>query len=186
MSEHQTSSARNEAQHATSIFVDRIRKDAVNKFEDWLDNIHKDARKAKGFVDVSSIRTDAAQSAEFVTLLTFDSQQSLTDWVQSEQSQTWLSHLPGLLQEQQTSASTTGLGLWTTPGIAAAPFWKQVVLGTITVYPAVIGLNYGLNPLIGHLPTNLSILIVVIILSALLTWPIMPLAIHLLRNWLKG
>ena len=81
-----------------------------------------------------------------------------------------------------------GLGMWVdhaegmTPNLP--PIWKRLVLSVLAVYPMLMFLT-ALSALItGALPQPAQVLITVIVLSALLTWPIMPWLSKALRPWL--
>ncbi len=63
-------------------------------------------------------------------------------------------------------------------------FWKSVVLSISLVYPMIVLLDWLLDPIIGGLPTYAQIFVIVVALSTLLTWPIMPCATRLLKGWL--
>ncbi len=82
-----------------------------------------------------------------------------------------------------------GLELWfdrptTTRDLKEPPLWKQVIIGVVCVYPLVLLLNWGLGPVTQGIPKELAVLINVIILSTLLTYPVMPWVTRLLRAWL--
>ncbi|MGZ0187855.1 MAG: hypothetical protein ACKVH0_07600, partial [Alphaproteobacteria bacterium] len=81
-----------------------------------------------------------------------------------------------------------GLGIWVdhAKGVEPRmpPAWKRIVLSVIAVYPMLMLLSTLGAPIIGDLPQPLQVLIVVVVLSALLTWPIMPWLSKALRPWL--
>ena len=84
----------------------------------------------------------------------------------------------------------TGLGMWVDhpEGLAPnlPPAWKRVVMSVVAVYPMLM-LLMGLSaPITGGLPQFLQVLIMVIVLSALLTWPITPWLSMVLRPWLMA
>ena len=81
-----------------------------------------------------------------------------------------------------------GLGMWIDhiegkePSLP--PFWKRITLSVIAVYPVLMILSALSAPIIKGLPQFLQVLIIVTLLSALLTWPIMPWLSKILRPWL--
>lgn len=180
-----------ETEPVTVIFVDRIRAEAENKFRVWINGIHAETRACRGFLDVTTIRGVRSGKIEFTTLLKFDTQAHLTQWLDSEANTQWVKALPGLLDEPQFRDTKSGSNPWFALPTAAQggpsnqpALWKQTLLGIVTVYPMILLLNYLLNPIIGNWPTHLAILLVVVILSALLTYPIMPFTTLVLRRWL--
>jgi antibiotic biosynthesis monooxygenase (ABM) superfamily enzyme len=60
----------------------------------------------------------------------------------------------------------------------------MVIVGTMAVYPLILLVNQLAGPFIGTLPDKLSLLISVVLVSALLTWPVMPWLTKLLGFWL--
>ncbi|SLN33883.1 hypothetical protein RUM8411_01470 [Ruegeria meonggei] len=65
------------------------------------------------------------------------------------------------------------------------PFWKQLVLSVLGVYPTLVLLRLITEPVVGELPPLLGIFVIVTLLSALLINPIMPMLSRLLQPWLS-
>lgn len=172
----------------TVMFVDAVEPGKQDAFLEWSRCIHEEAEKFDGFQDVTIIQSDENDSARFMTLLRFDNQDNLQKWMQSENSERWVSDLSGILREPEVTADGSGSNLWfkfdNRPKENKPPLWKEVVLGTAVVYPMILILNFLMSPLIGGLPTNAAIFVVVVVLSALLANPIMPLANKVLGAWL--
>lgn len=61
-----------------------------------------------------------------------------------------------------------------------------MAMSAAAVYPMLMLLMALSSPIIGGLPQFLQVLIIVIVLSALLTWPIMPWLSKVLRPWLMA
>lgn len=126
---------------------------------------------------------------EYIALVKFDHHQNLQNWRESENVVNWVEQLPKYLSSSTHVQKAAGLELWfTRPRILMSakppPFWKQVTLGVMTVYPLILILQVLLNPVIGGLPGLLSLFISVVVLSCLLTNPVIPLATKLLQKWL--
>lgn len=174
----------------TVMFVDAVEPGKQDAFLDWSRSIHEEAEKFDGFLDVTVIQSDDDDSSRFMTLLRFDNQPNLENWMQSESSEHWVSDLSGILREPEIAADGSGSNLWFKfqPGAKTKkpPLWKEVVLGTAVVYPMILILNFLMYPLIGGLPTNAAIFVVVVVLSALLANPIMPFVNKVLGSWLYG
>lgn len=64
------------------------------------------------------------------------------------------------------------------------PYSKQVVLGVLAVYPLILLANALLGLLLGGLPPLLGLFILVVFVSALLTYPVMPWLSKGLGFWL--
>jgi antibiotic biosynthesis monooxygenase (ABM) superfamily enzyme len=84
----------------------------------------------------------------------------------------------------------TGLELWftlptTNSSNSAQPaYYKQVIIGIITVYPLILVANFTLTPLLQGIPFLISLLISVTFVSALLSYPVMPYVTKSLEFWL--
>ena len=70
---------------------------------------------------------------------------------------------------------------------ARPPYWKQVVVSIVAVYPLIllVGFVLGLVPGYAALPTSIAILISSVFVSMLMVWPMLPALTKALRNWLK-
>jgi antibiotic biosynthesis monooxygenase (ABM) superfamily enzyme len=64
------------------------------------------------------------------------------------------------------------------------PYYKQVIIGVITVYPVILLSNLLVAPFLQGLHPLLSLLISVTFISALLSYPVMPYATKILAFWL--
>ena len=173
----------------TIMFVDHVKPDKIDAYETWVTGIHQDARGFPGFLHVDVIKPQDRSDPEYIGLVKFDSREHLEAWLNSSNVADWTAQLPDLLVNAPPAQEAPGLDVWFSRPIrntkARTPaFWKQVVLGVVTVYPMILLLDALLVFALGPQPKELSILIVVVILSALLTYPIMPFATWLLRKWL--
>ncbi len=173
----------------TMMFTDRVKPEKIKDYEAWASGIHNDAKKFQGFLSVDIIKPDDFASPEYMALIKFDCQQNMNNWLHSENVAKWVRQLEDLLEAGPHAQQASGLELWFSRPKALVsakppPFYKQVILGVMTVYPMILILNFVLKPVTGNLPWLVSLFISVVILSSLLTYPIMPWATKLLRNWL--
>ncbi len=171
------------------MFTDRVRPDKVNEYEAWSTSIHREIKKFPGFLSVDVIRPDDSSHLEYITLVKFDSCENLKRWRDSPIMAERLGKLPDLLVGDPHAQECVGLELWfDRPSVSRRlkepPFWKQVIVGVVCVYPLVLLLRWALGPVTGGFPWAIALLINVIILSALLTYPVMPWVTRLLRPWL--
>lgn len=185
--EHQNQDLQDQEKSYTAVFVNTVDPRRAKDFLAWSEGIHAEAEKFEGFLDVTVIQMDEDAGIRFTTLLRFDSQANLQIWSESEQSRQWLSGLSGILNEAEITAQGAGSNLWfkfQTHKEKSPPLWKETLLGTVVVYPMILLLNWLLDPLIGGLPTNTAIFIVVVVLSALLANPVMPFVNRISSSWL--
>lgn len=176
-------------QPITTMFADHVRPDRVDEYEAWSTGIHGEVMKFPGFLSVDVIRPEDSSHLEYITLVKFDSCENLKRWQDSPTMAEWLEKLPKLLVGDPHAQECVGLELWfdrprTSRRLEEPPLWKQVVIGVVCVYPLVLLLRWALSPVTGGFPWAIALLINVIILSALLTYPVMPWVTRLLRPWL--
>jgi len=173
---------------ATLMVVDHVKSECISDYESWLTGIHGDLQKQRGFVSVDVIRHLDQPNPEYVILVKFENQESLNRWRSSLRLADWLSKLEGLIEREPHFEEAIGLEIWfdraSLPQHIMPAFWKRVVLSIACVYPMIIFLSSSFGPIIGTWPPALQIFVVVVVLSALLTWPIMPYATRFLRPWL--
>ncbi len=182
-----TDTLRNEP--VTTMFTDRIKPDKTDEYEAWSTGIHGDAKQFQGFLSVDVIRPKESSHPEYITLVKFDSCHNLKRWKESPNLAKGLEKLPNLLITDSHAQESVGLELWfDRPNIPQRqkepPFWKRVVIGVICVYPLILLLSWALAPVTGGVPNRIALLLNVVILSALLTYPVMPWVTRLLRPWL--
>ena len=173
------------------MFTDHVKPDKKIEYENWSKGINGDAKKFSGFLSVDIIRTEGNNNfLEYITLVKFTNYDNLMHWRKSANLNEWLKKLPELLISNSHAQESVGLELWfdrpssVIKKLENPPFWKQVIIGTICVYPLIIFLNWALKPLTKGIPINIALLINVIILSSLLAYPVMPWITRLLSPWL--
>jgi antibiotic biosynthesis monooxygenase (ABM) superfamily enzyme len=173
----------------TTMFTELVKPDKTDEFEAWSTGIHGDIKQFPGFLGVDVIRPDESNHPEYITLVKFDNCENLMRWKESPNLAKWLEKLLNLLISDSHAQECAGLDLWfDRPNIPQKlkepPFWKQVAIGVICVYPLIMLLRWALEPVTGGLPGSIALLLNEVILSALLTYPVMPWVTRLLRPWL--
>ena len=172
---------------ATLMVVDHVNRESISDYEDWLSGIHDDLQNQRGFVSVDVIRHLDQPDPEYVILVKFENQETLKRWRSSSELAAWLSKLEGLVASKPHFEEAIGLEFWfdrASRRHRMPAFWKRVILSIACVYPMIIMLSWAFAPIIGSWPPAGQIFVVVVVLSTLLTWPIMPYATRLLKPWL--
>ncbi len=168
-----------------------VRPDRLAEYRDWSAGICEAARLAPGFRARQVIEPRDEQVLEYLIILKFDSPENLDRWHSSEDCRRWLAKSERLIERRTHHHPGEGMEMWfARPDAAAAspPFWKQVVLGVTAVYPSILLLRAITTPVLGPLDLHpdLNLLISVLLLSCLLTWPLMPWLTRVLGPWLYG
>ncbi|MBG86252.1 MAG: antibiotic biosynthesis monooxygenase [Verrucomicrobiales bacterium] len=173
------------------VISETVRADRLEDYQAWSLGICEAANQAPGFRARQVIEPRDASLLEYLIVLKFDTVQNMDRRHQSDEYHRWLMQSEGLFEARSQHQHGEGMELWYVrpdEPVNAPPFWKQVVLGSCAVYPSIILLRWITTPLLGplNLHPDLNLLISVVLLSILLTWPIMPGLSRLLRPWLYG
>ncbi|WP_089941283.1 antibiotic biosynthesis monooxygenase [Candidatus Entotheonella palauensis] len=173
----------------TVMITGHIKPEKAAAFERWLTGINNARSDFPGFLSVDVIRPEEPTDPQYVILVRFDRYDSFKTWQQSAAAAPWLTQLHDFVQQEPDFQYASGLELWFTRPqqerpARKPPWWKQVTVSVLAVYPLILCLNWGLTPLLVKLPRLVATLIVVIILSGLLAYPVMPFVTRLFQPWL--
>ncbi len=177
----------------TLVISEVVEPSKVDDYEAWTKGINRDARQFDGFLGVEIIRPRDHAHPEYVVIVKFESYDRLRRWLMSPTYRTWMDQSYGLIAARSQQQLPSGLELWFTlpqarlgsiAPLPSPPYYKQVVLGVLAVYPLILLANRLLGPLLGKLPPLLGLFISVIFVSALLTYPVMPWLSKGLEFWL--
>ncbi|ETW93005.1 MAG: hypothetical protein ETSY1_41185 [Candidatus Entotheonella factor] len=173
----------------TVMITDHIKPEKVEAFERWLTGINAARRGFPGFLSVEVIRPEDPADLQYVVLLRFDRYDSFKAWQQSEAAAPWLAQLDDFVQREPDFQYALGLELWFTRPqqqrlVRKPPWWKQVTVSVLAVYPLILCLNWTLVPLLAGLPRWVATFIMVLILSGLLANPVMPFVTRRFQPWL--
>ncbi len=173
----------------TVMITDHIKPEKVAAFEQWLTGINTARQGFPGFLSVDVIRPEDLSNPEYVVMVRFDSYESFKKWQQSEPAAPWLAQLHDLIRRDPDFQYASGLELWFTRPqqerpVRKPPWWKQVTVSVLAVYPLILLLNWSMSPLLVGLPRVVTTLAVVIILSGFLAYPVMPFVTRLFQPWL--
>ncbi|MDP6822180.1 MAG: antibiotic biosynthesis monooxygenase [Dehalococcoidia bacterium] len=167
-----------------------VKPDRVQEFEEWLKGLNRVLREADGFIGVDVIRPREHAHPEYVTIIKFTDYDRLKRWQESPVRNEWVAKVSDLTVDDPEIQQTTGFEVWfTRPGGAGVTpptpaYYKMVLLGIAAVYPLILASVFGLGPLLDSLPFVIELLISVTIISALLTYPVMPVLTRVLSFWL--
>lgn len=177
----------------TLVISEVVEPSKMAAYEAWTKGINHDARQFEGFLGVEVIRPRDHDHPEYVVIVKFETYEHLRCWLISPTYLDWMEQSYGLIAARSQQQLPSGLELWFTlphahsemrSPLPSPPYYKQVVLGVLAVYPLILLANGLLGPLLVGLPPLLALLISVIFVSALLTYPVMPWLSKGLGFWL--
>jgi uncharacterized protein len=162
----------------------------IEEYETWTKGINQSAQQFEGFMGVEIIRPRDHQYPEYVVIVKFDNYAHCKNWLASPVYQQWMQRSEEFISQRSQQHQQNGLELWfslpksTSVNPPEPPYYKQVIIGVITVYPLILLSNLLVAPLLQGLPALLSLLISVTFISALLSYPVMPYITKILAFWL--
>jgi uncharacterized protein len=174
----------------TLVISEVVEVDRIQEYEAWTKGINHAAREFEGFLGVEIIRPRDQDCPEYVVIVKFDSYVNLKKWSTSPIYWEWMEKSDDLVTTRSRQQLPSGMELWFTlpqkrrPTIPEPAYYKKVILGVLAVYPLILLANALLNPFTKNLPFLLGLLISVTLVSALLTYPVMPWLTKLLKFWL--
>lgn len=172
----------------TVIISRRVKPGRVQEFEEWTSGILQQVSKFKGYYGVNIIPPSDPSSLEYVVIFRFNSYKNLKKWEDSPIRSEWLERVRDLTEGDSDIRKLTGLEYWfrvpNKPLTTPPPRYKMVVVTFIALFPTILLVSLGLNPLLGALPELLRLAIAIIGTMILMTYWIMPLMTRLLAFWL--
>jgi len=171
-----------------TIFVSRTAQPGKEaELEAWMRDVGETARQFPGFVNSRWLESeDGRAPGEFEVVFTFDSPENFNHWNASPERQELYARLEPLVAEQKIR-KVTGLEPWLSlspPDMAPPPKWKMFLLAFLGVYPTLNVVFFFMMPLVRDLPMWLRLLCTVPVISALMTFVVMPALSMLCHSWL--
>lgn len=158
-------------------------------YETLIEELHKMFVGSDGFLSVDIVRHNRPHQVEYTILSRWSDEVAATNTIQDKSIQEKISQIKAITGGPAQYVQASGLGMWVdhTEGMPQRlpPAWKRIAMSIIAVYPMLMLLMMITGPFIGWLPKYLYVLLLVIVLSTLLTWPIMPWLSKILRPWLQ-
>ncbi len=173
----------------TLSFTDYVPLAQVSEFELRVKELHELFEDHPGFYSADVVRHAGAQQMEYTVLVRFADSDSAERRKKSPTIANKLKEVEAITGGAVRTSKCVGLGMWVdhVSGITSKqpPFWKQLVLSFLGVYPTLIVLMAVTAPLLNGLPQLLGVFVTVTLLSALLINPVMPALNRLLDPWLS-
>ena len=174
----------------TLVISEVVEPNLIEEYETWTKGINQSAQQFEGFLGVEIIRPRDHQYPEYVVIVKFDNYAHCKNWLASPVYQNWMLKSNEFISTRSQQHQSQGLELWFTLPKSKSenpiepPYYKQIIIGVITVYPLILLSNLLVAPFLQGLPALLSLLISVIFVSALLAYPVMPYLTKVLAFWL--
>lgn len=175
----------------TTVIVQRPLKDAVSRYEAWLQEIVPAAQQFAGHQSVNVIRPHAGDAA-YTIILHFDTIANLRAWLDSDTRARLIEKIRPFLHTDENIEIKTGVEFWFTPpaGGRTAPPYKQFLITLSAIFPLTIIIPWMLGPAFGLLPAlalpGIRHFVIAALIVGAMTYIIMPRYTRLVAGWLYG
>ena len=179
----------------TVIVQNLVKTEYLDRYENWRNGVNHELASFKGFMGLEVIPPSGGKShgktLEYHIIFRFDNYPNLQKWQESDCLELKLKEASEFLDSKFNIQYVDGMELWYDlpkgrPVFGKPSYFKQVLVVIMTVYPLIIGAGWLLNVFFHMDGLNPSIVIFfnVIIVAALMTYPVMPYVTKLLQPWL--
>ena len=173
---------------AAFVITHTIKAGEEGRYEQWLAEILKEVSSTPGYLGREIFRPVKGAS-KYTTIVRFASADQLREWSDSDTRKSFIDRVSDMLERGDQHEIITGIDFWFTPeGMESPKPWKQFLLTLTAVYPLSLIIPLLLIPLFRIAPSLghqlISSLLMAAILTALLTFVIMPPYTQLMKRWL--
>lgn len=165
-----------------------IKPGAERRYEDWTREILRAVSGFPGYLG-RDVVLPTHGDRKYTVIVRFDNNESLRAWAESETRKEFIRRAGDLMEKGDQYEIRTGIDFWFEPkGVKPPKPWKQFLLTTTAVYPLSLIIPKLLAPLFRIAPLLgnglIAGLLVSAILTALLTFVVMPHYTRLVSKWL--
>ncbi|RSM86225.1 hypothetical protein DMH04_13680 [Kibdelosporangium aridum] len=165
----------------------RVSAGQDNNFKVAANSLLSLAARSRGYLDGDLVRSPTDDSA-WQIVCRFDSEKAADDWRDEASRSLWADVLERSTQRpasadqepEPRTVSTKPVSKPTQP-----PRWKMAVVTLIAVFPAVLGTNVIVISQLTGLALIPRTFVLCVIVTALMTWVLMPRLMKLLGPWLR-
>jgi uncharacterized protein len=157
-----------------------VRPGKERAFAAWADEVDAAAAEFPGHL--GGVRLHDEQGLNQL-VYRFDTPEHLSDWENSSRRQE-LIRRGDELSEQQRTTERDHIAWFTVPGADTSPRWKTFLITWLSVFPLLLVLSTVFRLLLPGLPQPLMLLVNSLLLTAFLTWVLMPRLKRWTRPWL--
>lgn len=170
----------------TEILVTKVHPDKEKEYREWSAKVHQTEALFPGFRGVYLQSPQEGKGDHWITLLQFDTSENLDKWLGSTERQQLLHEASSFigLETHRVISPYAGWFASIAKDGEIPPVWKQTMLVLLVLFPIVMLEMKYLSPLTAGLNTSLSTFIANALSVALISFPLLPIAIWLLGWWL--
>jgi antibiotic biosynthesis monooxygenase (ABM) superfamily enzyme len=175
---------------SSAAVVHRVPPSSVKEFKEWQRGITATAEEFPGYEGTDLYPPNDPQSEEWITVIHFEDDDSLQNWIDSPERAEWVEKLGGAIGEFEMKRLTGGFSAWfsgarKTPK-EATPGWKMALTVLFGLYPTVMLLSIFVSPFTNPWGFAFSMLIGNALSVSILQWIVMPALVRVLMPWLEA
>lgn len=168
----------------TEVFVTEVDESHEALYREWIHKIHEAEVRFPGFKGMY-VQAPHGKERAWITFLHFDTAENLDRWINSNERKAILAEASTMIRTLERHRLASPFGGWfKTLASKGPPAWKQGLIVLLVLYPIVMLEIKYLNPHLVDLNKALGVFIGNFISVALVTWPLVPLAIYFFKDWL--
>jgi len=178
------------AESVTLLIQQRVRADAIARYEQWLRVIAARAAEYPGHQGVHIIRPPAGGN-EYSIIIRFATLADAERWTNSADRQRLLAEIADAFEQEDRFHIEPGIEFWFTPPSPAQKkpsAWKQWLITTSVIWPLTMLIPPLFKPLFVAVPLlgywGISHGIIAATIVALVVFLIMPRYVHAVSRWL--
>ncbi len=172
--------------NVTEVFVTEVLPEMETAYHEWLAKIHALEITFPGFQNMRGHLLHHPNGHKWVTFLQFDTSENLDRWIFSEERKRILSEAALIVsscQSHRIFSPFTGWFQSIERNGFVMPTWKQAMVVLLVLFPIVmLELKY-LSPVMTSVNSSVATFIGNAISVALISWPMMPIALWALDWW---
>jgi antibiotic biosynthesis monooxygenase (ABM) superfamily enzyme len=172
----------------TAVIMSTVIPGYEPQFERWHARVQERQSAYPGFLGCEVQPPTGMFQQEWVTLLRFDSNEHLDNWLESDERRQLLREATGIIDQSSERRVRTSFEGWFKFGSdhRPPPSWKQAAIVLLVLFPVVMLEITLLNPLLEWIHVAPATFIANAISVIVLAWPLMPLATRAMQWWLSA
>jgi antibiotic biosynthesis monooxygenase (ABM) superfamily enzyme len=171
----------------TAVIMTTVIPGYETQFKRWHARVKEHQSAYPGFLGCEVQPPTGMFQQEWVTLLRFDSNEHLDNWLQSDERRQLLGQAQGIIDRSSERRVRTSFEGWFRFGAdhRPPPSWKQSAIVLLVLFPVVMLEITLISPLLRWIDVAPATFIANAISVIVLAWPLMPLATRGMRWWLS-
>jgi antibiotic biosynthesis monooxygenase (ABM) superfamily enzyme len=171
----------------TAVIMTTVATGHGKEFERWHARVKERQSTYPGFLGCEVQPPTGTFQQEWVTLLRFDSNEHLDNWLESGERTQLLREAEEIIDRSNERRVRTSFEGWFKFGAddKPPPGWKQAAIVLLCLFPVVMLEITLLNPVLAWMNVAPATFIANVISVGVLTWPLIPLASRATQWWLS-